>query len=132
MLILAQVLVRKGNLDEAEPLLQEALTVFRDRYAMKPELTAQTENWLGAVKVARRAYSEAEGLMLPNAGLLFATTAAMSASEQSAAAAHLRDLYHAFGKTEQVVMWQAKIDGLRLTETTSASVKSEISSPKPQ
>jgi tetratricopeptide (TPR) repeat protein len=64
LLVLGRVLVEKGKLDEAEPLLREALALFREQYAMKPELAAQAANWLGAIQLARKAYPEAESLLL--------------------------------------------------------------------
>jgi len=70
------VLVAQGKVDEAEPHLQEAMTLLREGATAKPELTAQAANWLGVIRIGRNAYPEAEALMLPGSDRFFATNAA--------------------------------------------------------
>ena len=70
------MLVAQGKVDEAEPHLQEAMTLLREGATAKPELTAQAANWLGVIRIGRNAYPEAEALMLPGSDRFFATNAA--------------------------------------------------------
>ncbi len=113
-LYLGRVLVEEGKLDEAEPLLQEALTFFRDEEwsKHKPELAAQAANWLGAIQLARKAYPEAEALLLPDSDRLFAHAGDMSPNERRLAFGHILNLYQALGKPEQAAVWQKKLDQL--------------------
>ena len=114
LLTLGRVLVQKGKLDEAEPRLQEALTFFREDPVSKPrpELAAQAANWLGAIQVARKAYPEAEKLMLPGSEQFFAPTADMTPNERRIAVRHIISLYEAFGKPDQAAVWQKKFNAL--------------------
>jgi tetratricopeptide (TPR) repeat protein len=116
-LYLGRVLVEEGKLDEAEPYLQEALTFFRDEEWSKPrpELAAQAANWLGAIQLARKAYPEAEALLLPGSGSFFAPAADMSPDERRLAFGHILNLYQALGKPEQAAVWQKKLDQLAKT-----------------
>ncbi len=118
-LYLGRVLVEESKLDEAEPLLQEALTFFRDEEWSKPrpELAAQAANWLGAIQLARKAYPEAEALLLPGSGSFFAPAADMSPNERRLAVGHILNLYQALGKPEQAAVWQKKLDALAKSQT---------------
>src|SRR6266404_2028556 len=114
LLYLGRVLVEESKLDEAEPLLQEALTIFRkdDSIKSRPELAGQAENWLGAIQLARKAYPQAEALMLPGSERFFATraNAEMSPNERRLAVGHIVNLYQTWGKPEQTAIWQKKLD----------------------
>ena len=121
MLVLGRVLVEKAKFDEAEPLLQEAYALFRDHYAMKPELAAQSANWLGSIRVAQHAYPEAEVLLLSNPESLLVPTSAMSRAEQSAAVGNILRLYQSWGKAEQAALWQRRLDALRRSEKVAAN-----------
>ena len=109
-----RVLVEESKLDEAEPRLQEALTIFHNDASskFKPELAGQAANWLGAIQLARKAYPEAEALMLPDSERFFARAAEMSPNERRVAVGHIVSLYQAWGKPEQTATWQKKLDGL--------------------
>ena len=113
-LFLGRVLVEEGKLDEAEPYLKAALTFFREEEwsKPKPELAAQAANWLGAIQLARKAYPEAEALLLPDSDRLFAHAGDMSPHERRLAFGHILNLYQALGKPEQAALWQKKLDAL--------------------
>jgi tetratricopeptide (TPR) repeat protein len=116
LLYLGRVLVEEGKLAEAEPLLKEALGLFRQDVASRPELGAQVANWLGAIQVARKAYAEAETLMLPGSEQLFAH-GDMSPNERRVAVGHLVKLYQAWDKPEPTAVWQKKLDALAKNPT---------------
>jgi serine/threonine protein kinase len=118
LLVLGRVLVEKGKLDEAEPLLREALALFREQYAMKPELAAQAANWLGAIQLARKAYPEAESLLLSGSDQFFVPTAGLSPKERRLAVGHIVTLYQDWGKPEQGATWQVKLDELAKMQTS--------------
>jgi len=113
-LSLGRVLVENGKPDEAEPLLQASLTFFRGDVSSKsrPELAAQAANWLGAIQVARKAYPEAESLLLSASDEFFTQAAELSPNERRVAVRHIVNLYQAWGKPEQTAKWQKKLEGL--------------------
>ncbi len=114
LLYLGRVLVEEGKPDEARPLLQEALTFFREDASSKsrPELAAQAANWLGAIQLGRKAYPEAEELMLPGYEPFFTATAELTPNERRLAVGHIVKLYQAWDKPEKAAIWQKKLDGL--------------------
>ncbi len=107
------MLVEQGKVDEAEPLLREALTLLSQAAmsTLRPELPAQAENWLGAIQVARKAYPEAEARMLPGAECFFAAKA-MSPNELRVAVGHIVKLYDAWDRPKDAAVWQKKLDQL--------------------
>jgi tetratricopeptide (TPR) repeat protein len=114
LLYLGRVLVEQAKVEEAEPLLQEALKLFRADAWSQPrsELAGQVENWLGTIQLARKAYPEAEALMLPNAEHFFAPDAEMSPHERRLAIGHIVSLYQASDKPDQAAAWQKRLDQL--------------------
>ena len=112
LLVLGGALVELGKLDEAEPHLKEALTIFREHVPNRDALAVQAANWLGAITVARKAYPEAEALLLPDSDQFFTTAAKMSPNERRVAVGHIVKLYEAWGKPEQAAVWQKKLDAL--------------------
>ncbi len=111
-LTLGRVLVEKGDVVEGERVLKEALKFFREDPVCKPkpELAAQAANWLGSIQVARKAYPEAETLLLVGSDQFFSSTADMTANERRLAVGHIVKLYEALGKPDQAVAWQKKLD----------------------
>ena len=109
----------RSKLDEAEPRLQEALTIFRKDASSKlrPELAAQAVNWLGAIQVTRKAYLEAEALLLSGCDLFFTQAIEMSPNERRLAVGHIVNLYQTWGKPEQTATWQKKLDQLSKNPT---------------
>jgi serine/threonine protein kinase/tetratricopeptide (TPR) repeat protein len=107
LLILGRVLVQKGQFSEAEEKLGEAVALFRQHYAAKPELAAEANNWLAACLVARKAYADAEPLLLASCAVLQGTPG-VSARQRQLAAGNVVKLYEALGKPEQAVAWRAK------------------------
>jgi len=98
--------------NEAEPLLHEALDVFREHCTSRRELVAQAANWLGAVQVARRSYPEAEILLLTDPEQFFTRSIHMSSAERRAGVGHIVQLYEAWDKPDQVAIWRKKLDEL--------------------
>jgi len=117
-LYLGRVLVEKGKLDEAEPLLEEALTLLRQHgmSTFRPELAAQAANWLGVIQMGRKAYPEAEALMLPGSERFFAANAEMSPNERRLAVGHIVKLYEAWDRPKEAAAWQRRLDGLAKTQ----------------
>ena len=114
LLYLGQVLVQQGKLDEAEPLLQEALTLLRQDATTKlrPEMPVVAANWLGAIQLARKAYPQAEALMLPGSDRFFVPNADITPNERRLAVGHIVQLYEVWGKPAQAAAWQKKLDDL--------------------
>ena len=90
----------------------EALTIFREHVPTRDALVVQAANWLGAIQVARKAYVEAEALLLPDSNRLFTPAAIMSPKERRVAVGHIVKLYEAWGKPGQAADWQKKLDQL--------------------
>ena len=67
-------------------------------------------NWLGAIQVSRKAYREAENLMLRDADQLFSPAAQLSPTEIRLAVGNIIALYEAWGKPEQAAIWRRKLD----------------------
>jgi len=116
-LYLGRALVEQDKLDEAEPILQDAMTLLREESSAKPELVAQAANWLGAIRTARKAYPEAEAQMLPGSDSFFAAKCVMSPNERRVAVGHIVNLYEAWGKPEEAAVWQKKLDQLAKNPT---------------
>ena len=120
LLYLGRVLVQEGKLEEAAPPLQEALTIFRQDASLKsrPELAAQAANWLATIEVARKAYAQAEALMLPGLEVFFAARAELSPNERRIAISHFIQLYQAWDRPKEVAAWEAKLVQLAQSQHT--------------
>jgi tetratricopeptide (TPR) repeat protein len=108
MLILGRALVQQGKLDEAEPLLEIALPLLREHIHTRDAGAALAANWLGAIQVARGAYPEAEGLLLPDSDRLFDPANQLSPTEVRLAMGNIIALYDAWGKPEKAARWRKK------------------------
>jgi len=111
---LGRVLVEQGKLDAAEPPLQAALKFFREDPVCqpRPELAAQAANWLGAIRLARTNYAEAEPYLLSGTEQFFAATADMTPNERRLAVGHIVSLYQDRGEPEQATYWRKRIQAL--------------------
>jgi tetratricopeptide (TPR) repeat protein len=111
---LGRVLVQNGKPEEAEPLLNQALTFFREDAESKPrpEYPAQAANWLGVIQLGRKAYPEAESLLLTDTDLFFNPATDITPNERRLAISHIVGLYEAWGKADKVGYWQKKLDAL--------------------
>jgi serine/threonine protein kinase/Flp pilus assembly protein TadD len=112
MLILGRALMQQGRLDEAEHLLQAALPLLREYIRNKDASAVLAANWLGAIQVARGAYSEAEKLLLPDSERLFDPANQLSPTEVRLAVGHIISLYQALGNPKQIAVWQKKLESL--------------------
>jgi serine/threonine protein kinase/tetratricopeptide (TPR) repeat protein len=110
-LTLGRVLVENGKLDEAEPVLTEALKFFREDPVCKPlpYLAAQAANWLGAIALARKSWSQAEALLLPDSSQFFSPVADISPNERRLGVSHIVQLYQATDKPDQVAEWKQRL-----------------------
>lgn len=102
----------EGLFDEAGPLLSEALALFREHCASRRELGALAANWLGVIQLERRAYPEAESLLLVDAEQFLVSSIQVSGAERRAGITHVVQLYQSWGKPEQAALWQQKLDGM--------------------
>jgi tetratricopeptide (TPR) repeat protein len=109
LLVLGRVLIEKGELAKAEPLLREAFDLFRANYAMKTELTAQAENWLGTIQLRGGKFGDAETLLIRSCGPLL-TAPAISEAERQELIGHLVELYNAWGKANAAAEWTKRIE----------------------
>ncbi len=109
-LILGRVLAQQGKLDEAEPLLQQALPLLREHIRTKDAAAILAANWLGAIQASRKAYPQAENLMLQDADQLFSPAAQLSPTEILLAVGNIIALYDASGKPEQAAIWRRKLE----------------------
>lgn len=113
MVVLGSLFVRSGQLDRAEPLLEQARNIFRQQsYARQPRLVAVAENWLGTVQLARRDYAQAERLLLPLSEQFLAPTVQMSPKERREALSHLVKLYDDWGKPKEAARWREKLNSI--------------------
>jgi tetratricopeptide (TPR) repeat protein len=110
LLVLGHIKVEQGDLQQAEPLLAEALQLFREHSPSKRDFIAQAANWLGAVHLARGAYPEAENLLLTEADQFLARSALLSTAERQAGLRHIVQLYERWKKPDQAALWQHKLD----------------------
>jgi tetratricopeptide (TPR) repeat protein len=119
LLYLGRFQVQQDKFVEAEPHLREALTIFQEHLAMKPDLAAQAANWLGVTLVARKDYTSAETLLLSGADQILGRSAEMSPNERRLAVSNIVNLYQAWGKPDQAAVWQKKLDQLPETQASN-------------
>jgi hypothetical protein len=109
------VLAQQHRWDEAEPLLQAALPLLREHIHTKDASAVLAANWLGAIQMARKAYPEAENLMLQDSDQLFDPANQLSPTEVRLAMRNIIALYDAWGKPEQAAHWRKKLETLEPT-----------------
>jgi tetratricopeptide (TPR) repeat protein len=115
-LALARMLIAQGedHYSEAETLLQDALSIFREKAAMKPQLAAQAENALGGIRLRQKSsLDEAERLLLANPDLLLTPSAQMSRKEQETAVGYIVELYAALARPAEAQRWQDKLISMK-------------------
>jgi len=94
------------------------LPLLRSKYAARtPELAAQAENWLGVIQLERKAYPEAESLLLPGSDQFFAPGAEISPNERRLGVGHILELYKAWDKPEKAAAWKRRLDELANPKT---------------
>ncbi len=113
--VLGRILAEQDNPAAAEPLFDEARTLFQKTCPHKKELIADAENWLGAGLVARKLFDQAEPLLVQSYETLKAEPGVPERHKQIARQ-HLLQLYEASGKPEKAAAWQ-KVQQ-QATETT--------------
>ena len=86
-------------------------------------LEAQAANWLGVIQIGRKAYPEAEALMLPGSEAFFATNAMMSLNERRLAASHMVKLYEAWNRPDRAAEWKRKLELLSRQEAERKAVE---------
>ena len=105
---LSMVLIDQGETEEAEPLLRRCLKI---RKAALPEghvLTARAENLLGGILATRGRYAEAETLLVGSCSIIEASPA-VSTEKKREAIESVITLYKAWGKSDRVAEWEAKL-----------------------
>jgi tetratricopeptide (TPR) repeat protein len=112
MLILGRALVQQGKLDEAEHSLTAALPLLREHIRNTDASAVLAANWLGAIQVARRAYPEAEKLLLPDSYRLFDPANQLSPTEVRLAVRNIIGLYVARERPDKVAEWRKKLEPL--------------------
>jgi tetratricopeptide (TPR) repeat protein len=110
MLILGRALAQQGKLDEAEQKLQTALPLLREYIRTRDAGAVLAANWLGAIQVARGAYPDAEGLLLPDSERLFDPANQLSPTEVRLAVGNILALYEAWEKPEKAAQWRRKLE----------------------
>jgi len=120
MLILGRALAQQGKLDQAEALLQTALPLLREHIHTKDAGAVLAANWLGAIQASRKAYREAENLMLPDSDRLFDAAAQLSPTEVRLAVGNIIALYDAWEKPGQAAFWRRKLQTFAPSANQSA------------
>jgi tetratricopeptide (TPR) repeat protein len=114
MLILGRALAQQGKLDDAEHLLQAALPLLREYIRNTDASAVLAANWLGAIRVARGAYPEAEKLLLPDSDRLFDPANQLSPTEVRLAVGNIIELYDAWQKPEKAGEWRKRLEAFGL------------------
>jgi tetratricopeptide (TPR) repeat protein len=112
MLILGRALAQQGKLDEAELLLQAALPLLREYIRNTDASAVLAANWLGAIQVTRKAYPEAEKLLLPDSDRLFDPANQLSPNEVRLAVGNIIALYDAWKEPDKAAQWRKKLEPL--------------------
>jgi len=105
--VLGRILAEQGKTAEAEPLLQEAGTLFRKTCPNKKELIADAENWLGACLVVHKQFEPAERLLVPSYEILKAEPGVPERFKDKARQ-HVLQLYEAWVKPEKAAAYRDK------------------------
>jgi hypothetical protein len=75
-------------------------------------LAAQAANWLGFIQLRRKAYAQAETNLLSGWEQFSAPTAELTPNERRLGFSNIVSLYQAWGKPDQTVIWQKRLDAL--------------------
>jgi len=120
MLILGRALAQQGKLDEAQHLLQAALRCCVVISGNTDASAVLAANWLGTIQMARGAYPEAEGLLLP------IPTDSLTRQTNSHPPkcvwrwATSSPFYEAWRKPEKAAAWKRRLDELPIGKPTAA------------
>jgi hypothetical protein len=105
--LLGRILAEQDKTDktaEAESLLNEASTLFRERCPDKKDLIADADHWLGACLLAGQQYEEAERLLVPSYQVL-KLDPGVPARHKAMALRHVVQLYEAWGKKDKAAQY---------------------------
>jgi tetratricopeptide (TPR) repeat protein len=104
LLVLGRALAEQEKFADAEPLLHDAATLFRQNYGQKKDLIADAQNWLGACLVARKEFDKAEPLLVKSYDILKADPSVPERYKDKARQ-HVIQLYEAWGKPDKAAAY---------------------------
>lgn len=107
LLVLGRALAEQKKFADAEPLLLDAATLFRQNYGQKKDLIADADNWRGACLVARKQFEEAERLLVSSYEILEADPSVPERYKDKARQ-HVVQLYESWGKPEKAAVYRDK------------------------
>jgi tetratricopeptide (TPR) repeat protein len=109
LLVLGLAQMERGDLDEAERSLNEACSLFREKYPSKKALSANAENLLGTIQFRRKNYSAAEKLLISSAEPILSARGISELNRRNAIG-HLLELFDALGNVDERSKWAKRLE----------------------